>query len=399
MSPVVDLQRRMRELGRIRLGDKGGRNGAQRRLEKFRLTSPSRGILEAAAKVYGGEVRDWNGAPDPPQFELYTDVDMLRVAIPPTDEPFSQWMEYWTAAGCQRRCDGEVATVAQSNGMRERPCVCKAQSIEGDDACKLTTRAPFILPDVPGIGVWRLESKGYNVATKLTGTLTYLAMQASQGVYIEAELRLEQKSKKVPGQPINRWVEPVLDTPNTTIGELMSGQGAMPGPALAAPHGRPALPSGADLPASSEFSMSEPAESSARWGNAPAPPSGERARRGFSAGDSAPAEQPEGVAPSGGRVEPSAPVGSGAEGSPATVMTEVESAPNDSNKNVITQKQIAHMMAVSNECGVSEADLKTIVADIAGVKSRKLIPVDRFDAVLTTIRNWAELKAMSDGEG
>lgn len=118
-----------------------------------------------------------------------------------------------------------------------------------------------------------------------------------------------------------------------------------------------------------------------------------------SAGDSAPAEQPEGVAPSGGRVEPSAPVGSGAEGSPATVMTEVESAPNDSNKNVITQKQIAHMMAVSNECGVSEADLKTIVADIAGVKSRKLIPVDRFDAVLTTIRNWAELKAMSDGEG
>lgn len=118
-----------------------------------------------------------------------------------------------------------------------------------------------------------------------------------------------------------------------------------------------------------------------------------------SAAGSAAAEQPEGVAPSGGRVEPSAPVGSGAEGSPATVMTEVESAPDESNKNVITQKQIAHMMAVSNECGVSEADLKTIVADIAGVKSRKLIPVNRFDAVLTTIRNWAELKAMSDGEG
>jgi hypothetical protein len=59
---------------------------------------------------------------------------------------------------------------------------------------------------------------------------------------------------------------------------------------------------------------------------------------------------------------------------------------------VIDAKQIARMMAVSREHNVTEAELKTIVRDIAGVASRKLIPADRFEAVLETIRKWQELQ-------
>lgn len=283
MSPVLDLQRQLRELGRIRMGDKGGNNGAQRRLDKFRLTSPSQGILNAAAAVYGGQVREWSGAPDPPQFELYTEREVITVAIPPMDEPFSQWYELWSAGGCQRRCDGQTAMVAYDNGLRERSCVCKAEGQEGKDReCNLTTRAPFILPEVPGIGVWRLESKGYNVATSLTGTLQYLSMQASQGVYIEAELRLVNRSKRVPGQPTHRWVEPVLDTPTTTIGQLMGGAPAGPAPSLTAGT-RPALPAAAAPPngEAAGFDDPAPAAPSGRpgWGSAPEPPSGEAAQR------------------------------------------------------------------------------------------------------------------------
>jgi hypothetical protein len=75
------------------------------------------------------------------------------------------------------------------------------------------------------------------------------------------------------------------------------------------------------------------------------------------------------------RVESPEPVGSGSGDSPA-----------------IDAKQIARMMAVSREHNVTEAELKKIVRDIAGVASRKLIPADRFDAVLETIRKWQELQ-------
>lgn len=104
-----------------------------------------------------------------------------------------------------------------------------------------------------------------------------------------------------------------------------------------------------------------------------------------SAGDSAPAEQPvEGVAPSaGGRVESpeSAVVGSAGSGdSPAT----------------ISQKQINKMMAVANDNKISTDELKEIVADLAGVRSRKEIPAAKFDLVLAGIQNMGELKAMEE---
>jgi hypothetical protein len=92
------------------------------------------------------------------------------------------------------------------------------------------------------------------------------------------------------------------------------------------------------------------------------------------------------------RVESPELVGSGSGDSPAPVMPEVEHSAAAGDKNVITAKDIARMMAVSREHNVTEAELKTIVRDIAGVASRKLIPADRFEAVLETIRKWQELQ-------
>lgn len=50
----IDVQRRLVELGRIRLGQKAPGKGNPQRLETFRLTSASRSLLEAAAAIYGG---------------------------------------------------------------------------------------------------------------------------------------------------------------------------------------------------------------------------------------------------------------------------------------------------------------------------------------------------------
>lgn len=308
MSPVLDIQRRMRTLGKIRMGDKGGR-GQPQRLTEFRITSPSRQLVLAVASLYGGECREWKGAPDGEQWEVYTKTAQLPIAIPPSAEPYSQWYELWSAAGCTRRCDGVTATVAtESQGMRERSCVCDADNRE----CKLTTRASVMLPDVPGVGVWTLESHGYNAAVEMTGALQLLGQAASQGVFIEAVLRLEQRSKRVPGQPVSRFVVPVIDLPELTVGQLMAGGASLPSATpVAAPSGRPALPSGAPaLPATTGMAIDpgqderpptpEPPSGDAPadepgWGTTPTPPSGEAARRSASSAgnDTRPITQPQ----------------------------------------------------------------------------------------------------------
>jgi hypothetical protein len=61
--PIVEaqLRRRLRELGRIRIGQKvTGDNGKSRpaKLDHFRVTSGSRVLLENVAALYGGEVRE-----------------------------------------------------------------------------------------------------------------------------------------------------------------------------------------------------------------------------------------------------------------------------------------------------------------------------------------------------
>src|SRR5690606_11373339 len=107
MSPILDLQRRQRELGRIRMGDKGGK-GQPQKLSEFRLTSPARHLLDHAAALWGGEVREWAGSPSEGQYELYTKTGVLPIVIPPSAEPVSQWYEQWTGGGCTHRCNGET---------------------------------------------------------------------------------------------------------------------------------------------------------------------------------------------------------------------------------------------------------------------------------------------------
>src|ERR1041384_2864331 len=105
MSPILNVQRRLMELGRIRLGDKGPK-GEPRKLSTFRLTSASRGLLDAAAAVYGGDVKEWKGAPSEGYYELLTKTDTLEILLPcvfserdgtPTAS-YSQWFEHWTQA-------------------------------------------------------------------------------------------------------------------------------------------------------------------------------------------------------------------------------------------------------------------------------------------------------------
>lgn len=224
------IPKKMTELGRIRIGDrepnKGGKGTHPHKLDVFRLTSPNSPLLHFAAGIYGGEVQPWTGegAPKddhdrPTQFELYTTVNALDVLIP-TFSAVSLGFELWSAGGCQRRCTGEVLTHCPANeALVGTACTCPADDHERSElaktgkACARILRLNVILPDLPGMGSWRLETKGFYATAELMGTLDMLQMAGQEHSIIEAALRLEQRTVKRPGEGKNntfRFVVPVL---------------------------------------------------------------------------------------------------------------------------------------------------------------------------------------------
>lgn len=110
ISPLV-LQRRHAELGRIRLGAKeqftrrdGSAGTRPAKLDRFRFTSPQRGLIEAVAALYGGTVKAWDSS-GKPEFEVLTTAQSLPVIV--VKGGLTQWMEFWSSGGCIHRCDGE----------------------------------------------------------------------------------------------------------------------------------------------------------------------------------------------------------------------------------------------------------------------------------------------------
>lgn len=241
--PVLDLPKTLAEVGRIRIGRtvpvmKDGvaviRDGKPvtrpDKLGKFRLTSPDKKLLENAAAIYGGKVNPWDGHVG--QFELFTEKNEIPVFISPSDA--SQWLELWSGGGCVRRCDGQtcilykMVQVQQGTKMVDKetqtavPCMCS--KIPKQRECKLTTRASFILRELPNIGSWRLESHGFGAAIELPASIDLLRQV---GGMIRASLCLEFVSKMSYGKKKEYYVPRIkLDLPMAFQDAIEGGLGA-----------------------------------------------------------------------------------------------------------------------------------------------------------------------------
>src|SRR5690348_14708167 len=181
--PILDLQRRLRELGRIRIGQQVPTSSGKTRpekLDRFRITSASQPLIERVAALYGGQAREWDNH-GTAQYEVITEATRLPVLVPP--QPISQYYELWAAGGCQRRCDGVTEL------LKDRPCICGPDPAERK--CKPTTRLNVVLRDVEGVGVFRLESHGYYSAIELPDLAEFLARA---GGYVPARLALEERT-------------------------------------------------------------------------------------------------------------------------------------------------------------------------------------------------------------
>jgi Recombination directionality factor-like len=61
----------------------------------------------------------------------------------------------------------------------------------------MTTRVSVVVPDLIGVGTWMLESHGFYAATELPGVAEMLAAYAERGVMVPAELRIEQRQRRI----------------------------------------------------------------------------------------------------------------------------------------------------------------------------------------------------------
>lgn len=224
---ILTIQRRLAERGRIRLGRRGEK-GQPQRLDRFRLTSPDEAAIRRAAELWGGEVSPWE-SPAGPQWEVVIEAQSIRCLLPP-ELGFSQFFELWSGGGCKRRCDGETELLSG------RPCICDE---EDEKCCKPTTRLSLLLPDLGGVGLWRLETHGWTAASELCGVVE-LAEAVGGGRVMPATLRLEERRLVRDGQTM-RIVVPVLDLDVDLRGML--GRSPVV-PELAAP-----MPQALDAPA------------------------------------------------------------------------------------------------------------------------------------------------------
>ncbi|MCW2870254.1 hypothetical protein [Actinacidiphila oryziradicis] len=231
--PILDIQRRGQQIGRIRIGQQVATASGKMRpakLDTFRFTTQSQYGADAIATLYGGVVREWNG-----EFEVITEKSEIGVTVPPRDQIVSQWYEMWNKGGCMRRCDSQIEQISGN------PCLCPHAN-DPDDlnqvedaakerarlagmnpprACKVVTRISVMIPDLPGLGVFRLDTGSYYAAVEIGDAAAIMQVARDRGVFLPALLRIEQR-KRVAGGTTKNFPVPVLEV-TSTFREIASG--------------------------------------------------------------------------------------------------------------------------------------------------------------------------------
>jgi hypothetical protein len=227
---LIDRQRAGREIGRIRMGttvpkvsSKGNEFDMPVKLETWRLTSRSEHLIRAAAALFGGEVLH----NDKVGWDVITPATELPVLIPPIDEIISEAFELWQGRECKRRCDGVTLTAVVGGEKKVGPCVCPADIVERMElakdgrACKPTTRLNLIIPDLPDLGVWRLEVHAYDANAELSEMSDMLRKVRDAGVMMAARLWMDKRSVVRNGKT-HEWMCPMLSV-SATLRQLSAG--------------------------------------------------------------------------------------------------------------------------------------------------------------------------------
>lgn len=217
---ILTLQRQARELGRLRTGYTDGNRPV--RSNTWIVTSHSEAYIRAAAEAFGGTPEKWqpqgSGAT---QWRVITEQEAIDAIMPPGD-PLSQTNELWSGGGCQRRCDGVTEQLSDS------PCICLAQ--HGDawheqpkgKVCSTTTRLNVILPDMPDVGIYRVETHSFYAANEIAATVDLIRNATGGNAAVPIGLRIEQRMRVANGQT-KKFPVVVVELRGATAGQILGG--------------------------------------------------------------------------------------------------------------------------------------------------------------------------------
>ncbi len=193
---------RIPRIGKIHLGIKtSNTKGTQypKPVDYF-VVKPDDSTSEAAAKafhsVYGEEPRE------------------ITVAFPSNDPDqfFPQWLTSYRGGDGwhQRYCQGDGESAQRSDekgGYVPIPCLYKECPLYQSGKCEELGRLQFFLPDVPGIGVWQIDTASYYSTVNLNGSIKMVrALTGGRIGMIPLKLRLVPKVVNPEGKPKTVYV-------------------------------------------------------------------------------------------------------------------------------------------------------------------------------------------------
>lgn len=172
--------------------------------------------------MWGGDLERWqpmgNGAE---QWRVVTTASVIDAILPPGD-PLTQSNEMWSKGGCQRRCNGETEQFSGS------PCLCLAEF--GDKwfeqpkgrVCASHSRLKVLLPDMPGLGSWRVETGSYYATDEIAGIVDFIRSAVGEQQLVPVRLRIEARTR-VAGGKTKQFVVPVVELRGVTTGQVLAG--------------------------------------------------------------------------------------------------------------------------------------------------------------------------------
>lgn len=227
---ILDRQKQLAEQGRLRLGytkPATKRDGTPTTRpvasHTWIVTSDNRDHVARAAEMWGGEVEHWqpmgNGAK---QWRVITETNAVPAILPPGD-PLSESYEMWSAGGCQRRCNGATEEFSGS------PCMCLAQhgekwyELSARQVCQSKSRLKVLLPDMEGLGAWRMETGSYYGAITIAGMVDIIRGVVGEQMLVPVWLRIKPETRVARGET-KQFVIPVLELRGVSAGALLSGE-------------------------------------------------------------------------------------------------------------------------------------------------------------------------------
>lgn len=197
---VSDI-RRLPRLGKIRLGEKA---------------------LAQSGKEYPKAV-DYFVCPPEVQAVYGEKPRVLDIMFPVSDQNvfFPQWYKrYNQTTGLVCKGDGETATMSQDGEMVEIECVPEECEWYAKKHCRRLANLQFLMPKVPGIGVWQIDTTSFYSIININSALAMIDAVADRIHMIPLQLVLKPQEVAPDGKKKTVYVLDILAP--VTLNKLLS---------------------------------------------------------------------------------------------------------------------------------------------------------------------------------